>query len=293
MHKEIQVMEKKTEVIGYGALEKFREYLIEKESSALTMKKYIHDVKTFFEFAGGGSEITKEILLAYKEWLLGRYAVSSANSMIAALNQFLSFQGLERLKLKRIRVQRADIDQMEKMLTREEFRRLVRKAREDNRQQLAVMMATMGATGVRVSELKFFCAENVRSGMVRVWNKGKHRLVILPAALRKRLLLYMKKNNIRSGLIFRTRTGKAKNRSNIWKEMKMIAGRAEVSLRKVFPHNLRHLFARAFYKETKNMLNLADILGHSSLEVTRIYASDGLNEWKKNIERVKLLEMTT
>lgn len=103
----------------------------------------------------------------------------------------------------------------------------------------------------------------------------------------------MKKNNIRSGLIFRTRTGKAKNRSNIWKEMKMIASRAEVSLRKVFPHNLRHLFARTFYKETKNMLNLADILGHSSLEVTRIYASDGLNEWKKNIERVKLLETTT
>ena len=286
-------MEKKTDVIRNAVLEEFREYLMEKESSALTMKKYMRDVKTFFEFAGGGSEITKETLLAYKEWLLGRYAVSSANSMIAALNQFLSFQGLERLKLKRIRVQRADIDQMEKMLTREEFRRLVRKAREDNRQQLAVMMETMGATGVRVSELKFFCAENVRSGMVRVWNKGKHRLVILPAALRKRLLLYMKKNNIRSGLIFRTRTGKAKNRSNIWKEMKMIAGRAEVSLRKVFPHNLRHLFARAFYKETKNMLNLADILGHSSLEVTRIYASDGLSEWKKNIERVKLLEMTT
>ena len=280
-------MEKKTDVIRNAVLEEFREYLMEKESSALTMKKYIHDVKTFFEFAGGESEITKETLLAYKEWLLGRYAVSSANSMIAALNQFLSFQGLERLKLKRIRVQRADIDQMEKMLTREEFRRLVRKAREDNRQQ------TMGATGVRVSELKFFCAENVRSGMVKVWNKGKYRLVILPAALRKRLLFYMKKNNIRSGLIFRTRTGKAKNRSNIWKEMKMIAGRAEVSLRKVFPHNLRHLFARAFYKKKKNMLNLADILGHSSLEVTRIYASDGLSEWKKNIERVKLLEMTT
>ena len=286
-------MEKKTDVIRNAVLEEFREYLMEKESSALTMKKYMRDVKTFFEFAGEGSEITKEMLLAYKEWLLGRYAVSSANSMIAALNQFLSFQELGRLKLKRIRVQRADIDQMEKMLTREEFRRLVRKAREDNKQQLAVMMETMGATGVRVSELKFFCAENVRSGMVKVWNKGKYRLVILPAALRKRLLLYMKKNNIRSGLIFRTRTGKAKNRSNIWKEMKMIAGRAEVSLRKVFPHNLRHLFARAFYKETKNMLNLADILGHSSLEVTRIYTSDGLNEWKKNIERVKLLEMTT
>ncbi|OUQ27860.1 integrase [Lachnoclostridium sp. An131] len=286
-------MEKKTDVIRNAVLEEFREYLMEKESSALTMKKYMRDVKTFFEFAGEGSEITKEMLLAYKEWLLGRYAVSSANSMIAALNQFLSFQGLERLKLKRIRVQRADIDQMEKMLTREEFRRLVRKAREDNRQQLAVMMETMGATGVRVSELKFFCAENVRSGMVKVWNKGKYRLVILPAALRKRLLFYMKKNNIRSGLIFRTRTGKAKNRSNIWKEMKTIAGRAEVSLRKVFPHNLRHLFARTFYKETKNMLNLADILGHSSLEVTRIYASDGLSEWKKNIERVKLLEMTT
>lgn len=286
-------MEKKTGVMRSSDLEEFREYLMEKENSALTIEKYIRDVKTFLKFAGEGSEINKEKLLAYKEWLIGRYAVSSVNSMLVALNQFLIFLDLGRLKLKRIKVQRADMDQMEKLLTRDEFRRLVRKARENNKHQLAIIMETMGATGVRVSELKFFRAENIRGGLIKVWNKGKYRTVILPAALRKKLLLYMKKNNISSGMIFCTKTGKEKNRSNIWKEMKAIAEKAGVRLRKVFPHNLRHLFARTFYKETKNLINLADILGHSSLEVTRIYASDGINEWKKNIERVKLIDMTT
>ena len=286
-------MEKKTGVMRSSDLGEFREYLMERENSALTIEKYMRDVRSFLRFAGEGAEINKEKLLVYKEWLIGRYAVSSVNSMLVALNQFLIFLDLGRLKLKRIKVQRADMNQMEKMLTREEFKSLVRKARENNKNQLAIMMETMGATGVRVSELKFFRVENIRNGLIKVWNKGKYRIVILPTALRKKLLLYMKKNNICSGMIFCTRTGKEKNRSNIWKEMKAIAEKAGVSLRKVFPHNLRHLFARTFYKETKNLINLADILGHSSLEVTRIYASDGINGWKKNIERVKLIDMTT
>ena len=164
---------------------------------------------------------------------------------------------------------------------------------EVGKEQIAMIMETMCATGIRVSELKYFRVKNVKKGIVRVWNKGKYRIVIIPAVLRKKLLLYISKNKIRSGIIFCTRTGKEKDRSNIWREMKQIAKKAGVKLERVFPHNLRHLFARTFYRETKNLLNLADILGHSSLEVTRIYASDGMSEWKRNLEKLKLLESTT
>lgn len=165
-------------------------------------------------------------------------------------------------------------------------------ARRDKKEQIAMIMETMCATGIRVSELRFFRVENIQRGIVKVWNKGKCRLVILPQLLKKKLLIYINKNCIRSGVIFRTRSGRAKDRSNIWREMKEAAERAGIDPQKAFPHNLRHLFARTFYRETKNLINLADILGHSSLEVTRIYASDGLNEWKRNIERTRLLSAT-
>lgn len=286
-------MEKKTFRIRKHDMENFREYLQEKENSSATIEKYTRDMKKFWGFCGGDQEIGKERLLEYKEWLMNSYSVNSANSMIAALNQFLVFIGMERLRIKRIRMQRADIQRSGKHLDREEFRRLVRTARAEGKDQLAMIMETMCATGIRVSELKFFKVESIKSGIVRVWNKGKYRVVIIPAALRKRLLLYISKNHIRSGLIFCTRTGKGKNRSNIWKEMKRIADKAGIALEKVFPHNLRHLFARTFYKVTKNLLNLADILGHSSLEVTRNYASDGINEWKRNLEKIELLENAT
>lgn len=275
-----------------NSLEKFGEYLQERENSQATIEKYLRDVKKFFVFMDEKKEIDKEMLMKYKQWLIDNYAVSSVNSMIAALNQYLVFTELGRLRLKRIRVQRMDIQYQEKELKKGEFQKLVRTARGQGREQIAMIMETMCATGIRVSELKFFRVESVKSGIVKVWNKGKYRLVILPALLRNKLLLYISRNRIRSGLVFRTRTGKEKDRSNIWREMKNIAAAAGIRVKKVFPHNLRHLFARTFYKETKNLLNLADILGHSSLEVTRIYASEGLTTWKKNLEKIKLLETT-
>lgn len=286
-------MEKSDKRIGAEELRRFEAYLRDKESSPATIEKYLRDIRTFLKFAGEESEVNKEKLLEYKDWLIQKYSVNSVNSMLVALNQFLIFLELGRLKLKRIKVQRMDIQYMGKELSKEEFRILVRTARKEGREQLAMIMETMCATGVRVSELRFFRAETVRNGMIKVWNKGKCRLVLLPGILRKKLILYMKKNGIRSGMIFCTRNGKEKNRSNIWREMKQLAERAGISLQKVFPHNLRHLFARTFYKETKNLINLADLLGHSNLEVTRVYASEGINEWKKNLERVKLLELTT
>lgn len=282
-----------TFVVREEDMNEFRYYLQERENSEATIEKYMRDVKKFMIFAGTDQPVGKEKLLEYKEWLIENYAVSSVNSMLVALNQFLVFLEKGRLRLRRIKVQRLDALCMDRVLDKREFQKLVRTARQQGKDQIAMIMETMCATGIRVSELKFFHVENVRNGIVRVWNKGKYRMVILPELLRKKLLLYIGRNGIRSGVIFRTRTGREKNRSNIWKEMKVIGELANISLKKVFPHNLRHLFARTFYRETKNLINLADILGHSNLDVTRGYASDGIKEWKRNIEKIKLLESET
>lgn len=254
-------------------LVEFKQYLVERENSAATIEKYLRDIRKFIDFSGKNVEIDKEKLLKYKEWLIQNYTVSSVNSMVVALNQFLTFREMGRLRLKQIKVQRSDIMGQEKELEKEEFKSLVCAARDQGKEQIAMIMETICATGIRISELKFFRVETVRTGMVKVWNKGKYRIVLIPDMLKKKLLLYMGKNRIRSGIIFCTRSGKAKNRSNIWKEMKRIARVAGVSLKKVFPHNLRHL-------------------GHSSLDVTKIYATDGIREWKKNIEQMRILEET-
>ena len=282
-----------TFVVREEDMNEFRYYLQERENSEATIEKYMRDVRKFMTVAGTAPPVGKEKLLEYKEWLIENYAVSSVNSMLVALNQFLVFLEKGRLRLRRIKVQRMDTLCMDRILDKREFQKLVRTARQQGKDQIAMIMETMCATGIRVSELKFFHVENVRNGIVRVWNKGKYRMVILPELLRKKLLLYIGRNRIRSGVIFRTRTGREKNRSNIWKEMKAIGELANISLKKVFPHNLRHLFARTFYRETKNLINLADILGHSNLDVTRGYASDGIREWKRNLEKMKLLEQET
>lgn len=286
-------MNNTTFILKEKDINEFRYYLQERENSEATIEKYVRDVRKFMTFVGTDKMVDKEKLLEYKEWLIKNYAVSSVNSMLVALNQFLVFQEKGRLRLRRIKVQRLDALCTDRVLDKREFQRLVRTARQHGKDQIAMIMETICATGIRVSELKFFHVENIRNGVIRVWNKGKYRMVILPELLRKKLLLYIGRNGIRSGVIFRTRTGREKNRSNIWKEMKVIGDLANISLKKVFPHNLRHLFARTFYRETKNLINLADILGHSNLDVTRGYASDGIKEWKRNIEKIKLLEPET
>ena len=270
----------------------FKQYLQERENSTATIEKYLRDVRKFIVFSGRNAEVDKELLLSYKEWLIQNYTVSSVNSMLVALNQFLTFREMGRLRLKQVKVQRSDVMGQEKVLEKKEFQSLVYTAREQGKEQIAMIMETICATGIRISELKFFRVENIRTGMVKVWNKGKHRIVLIPDMLKKKLLIYIGRNQIRTGVIFCTRSGRPKNRSNIWKEMKRIAELAGVSLKKVFPHNLRHLFARVFYRKTKNLINLADILGHSNLDVTRIYATDGIREWKKNIDHLRSLETT-
>ena len=179
-------MEQKTFSINEKDVEEFREYLMERENSRATIEKYLRDVRKFMEYAGTDESLDKEKLLQYKEWMVCNYTVSSANSMLAALNQFLIFMEAGRLRLKRIRVQRLDVLRTERELSRKEFQKLVRTARQYGKEQTAMIMETMCATGIRVSELKFFRAENIRSGLIKVWNKGKYRLVLLPENLRKK-----------------------------------------------------------------------------------------------------------
>lgn len=268
----------------------FKEYLIERENAASTIEKYMRDVKKFLNYMGEKEVFTKEDLLNYKAWLVENYSINSVNSMLVALNQFLTSINLGRMKLKRLRQQKQMLFQKGNELTKEEYQRLLCAAQDQKKSQLVMMMETICSTGIRVSELKFFCVENVKSEIVKVWNKGKYRLVILPKNLQKKLGIYAKKRKIRKGMIFQTRNGKEKNRSNIWKEMKQLAQKADVEPQKIFPHNLRHLFARTYYKVTKNLVNLADILGHNHLEVTRIYASDGIEEWRREIDKLNLLQ---
>lgn len=272
---------------------KFKDYLRERENTPATIEKYARDIRTLMRYVGEKQLVDKDKLLKYKQWLMDNYAVSSANSMLVSINQFLTCVGKGMFRIRRIKVQRCDALHRAKSLDKKEFQKLVKTARGRGKEQTAMIMETICATGIRVSELKYFRVEDLKNGMVRVWNKGKYRMVLIPEKLRKKLLVYAGKQKIRSGIIFRTRSGREKNRSNIWKEMKAIGELANISLKKVFPHNLRHLFARTFYRETKNLINLADILGHSNLDVTRGYASDGIKEWKRNLEKMKLLEQET
>lgn len=262
----------------------FREYLNQRENAGATIKKYITDISTFLRYLNNESTIDKQKLLDYKEWLLRRYAVSSVNSMLAALNQFLEFLNLSFLKVKRVKVQNNLFLKDEKELTKEEYRRLVKTAAEEGREQLALCIETIASTGIRISELEFFTVESVRRDYIEIVNKGKYRRIFLPKVLRQKLILFARKHGVQKGAIFVTRNGKPKNRSNIWREMKALEEKAGISGNKVFPHNLRHLFARIYYSVTKDLAGLADLLGHSSLNVTRIYTSNTGKIYQKQLD---------
>ncbi len=270
-------------------MEFFEEYLLERENAPATIRKYKTDVRTFFRYTQNDQEFTKEQLIQYRNWLVENYALSSVNSMLVALNQYLVCIGKERWKLRRVKTQRKIYEDVQKELSTEHYFRLIEAARSEGKERLALMMETMCSTGIRVSELKFFTVESVKSGIVRVWNKGKYRLVVLPEKLCGKLEQYAASRNLNTGMIFVTRNGKPVDRSNIWREMKRLSEKTDIADAVIFPHNLRHLFGRKFFHLTKNLVLLADILGHSSIEVTRIYASDGIASWKEKIEKLDLV----
>lgn len=268
-------------------LKEFNDYLICEEKSAATVEKYLRDVRAFFIFASK-NEVTKELVMSWKEQLVEKgYAVRSINSMIASLNSLLDFLGWSDCKVKSLKAQRQIYCSEDRELTRAEYLRLLNAAKDQP--QLNLIMQTICSTGIRISELTYFTVEAVRQGEIEVCCKGKTRIILLPGKLKKMLLDHAKKRGISSGMIFITRYGKPLNRSNIWAKMKKLCEAAGVKASKVFPHNLRKLFARTFYGIEKDIAKLADILGHSSINTTRIYIMSSGTEHRRKIERLGLV----
>ena len=269
-------------------LKEFEFYLRDEERSAATIEKYLRDVRSFASFIGA-SEIQKANLLEYKRNLGESYAVASANSMIAALNCFLRFCGWQELCIKQFKTQKQVYCSEEKELTRSEYVRLLDAANAKQNERLNLMIQTICGTGIRVSELRYITVESLHTGEAHVDCKGKVRRVFIVPALRKKLLRYVKGHGILHGPIFVTRRGTPISRNAVWREMKSLCAQAQVSPGKVFPHNLRHLFARTFYGIEKDIAKLADILGHASIETTRIYIVTTGSEHKRKMELMKLI----
>lgn len=267
-------------------VEGFCRHLIGEEKSAATVEKYLRDVRAFAAFAGGKS-VNRELVMAYKRHLQERYAVRSVNSMLASLNSFWAFVGWQDCRVKALKLQKQIFCAEEKELTRAEYERLLQAARGNR--TLWLLMQTICATGIRVSELRFFTVEAVRRGQVVVDCKAKNRTVLIPGKLRRRLLDYAAKRRIGRGMIFVTRRGGAFNRQTVWAQMKSLCAAAGVARGKVFPHNLRKLFARSFYSLEKDIAKLADILGHSSIDTTRIYIMSSGAEHRRKLERLGLV----
>lgn len=266
----------------------FREHLILEERSVATIQKYIRDVKAFMAYAQN-SAITKETVIAYKKYLQENYAVRSANSMLASINSFFSLFGWNDLKVKSLKLQQQIYCPEEKELTKAEYTRLCKAAQRRHNERLNLILQTICGTGIRVSELQFITVEAAKCGEAVVRCKGKTRAVFIVRELRQKLLRYAAEQNIQSGMIFVTRTGKPISRTNIWREMKALCIEADVNPQKVFPHNLRHLFARVFYGIEKDIAKLADILGHSSINTTRIYIISTGTEHRQRMENMRLI----
>ncbi len=265
----------------------FSQHLEHDEKSQATIDKYHRDVMAFWAVVGG-EPLTKEIVMAYKKHLIEQsYAVSSINSMLASVNAFLEYLDLRKYKVKNIRTQRQTYCSEDKELSKGEYLRLLEASKKN--EQLNLVIQTICGTGIRVSELQFFTVEAIRAGQVTVACKNKTRTILVPGKLRKLLLNYVKRKQIVSGTIFVTRSGAPLNRSNIWSAMKKLCEAAGVKASKVFPHNLRKLFARTFYGIEKDIAKLADILGHSSINTTRIYIMSTGTEHLRRIERLGLV----
>lgn len=269
-------------------LTQFKAFLREQERAEQTIEKYLHDLRALMVFLNGES-LTKAALINWKENLQENYAAASVNAMLAAVNSYLSYSGRGELRVKPLRMQRDLFCRVEKELTRDEYVRLVQAAGQRGNERLALLLQTICATGIRVSELQFITLEAARSGRAEVNCKGKRRTVFLPEKLRRMLLRFAKGRGIGSGAVFCTRCGKPLDRSNIWRDMKALCESAGVQPGKVFPHNLRHLFARTYYAVEKDLSRLADLLGHTSISTTRIYTVESGGTHARQIERMGLL----
>ena len=273
-------------IITDDLIEKYKIFLIEEEKSDATIEKYLYDVKVFADYAKQ-KEIVKETVLNYKKYLVSKYAVRSVNSKLASLSSFFDFLGWTDLKVKNLKLQKQTYLSEDKELTKDEYYRLLNAAK--NNARLHLIIETICSTGIRVSELKYFTVESVKKGTIIVNCKNKTRSILLPRKLKYKILKFAGQYHILNGIVFITRNNKPMNRSNIWSEMKKLCSTANVNPLKVFPHNLRKLFARTFYSIEKDIAKLADILGHSTIDTTRIYIMSSGNEHRRKIERLGLV----
>lgn len=279
-------MEKR--IITETLLLSFERSLYNDEKSKATIEKYRRDIRKFVIYSKE-QEIDKPLILAYKSELEKEYTVTSANSMLAAINTLFRFAGWYDLCVKQFKVQKSAYCSEEKELTKKEYEALIRAAKEKQNERLSLIIQTICGTGIRVSELEYITVEAIQKGEAIVSCKGKTRKIFIVSALRKKLIRYANEQQIKSGMVFITKSGKAMNRSNIWREMKSLCEQAGVSPQKVFPHNLRHLFARTFYGLEKDIAKLADILGHSNINTTRIYIMTTCSEHQKRMESMRLV----
>ena len=269
-------------------LSSFAGWLGKEGKSRGTIEKYLRDLRAFSEWLDG-CELTNETAIKWREHLLSNgYAPVTVNSMLAAINAYCRFAKVD-ICVKFVKIQRKLFREQSKELTREEYRRLVETAYSKGNERLALLMETICASGIRVSEVPYITVEAARNGKAVISLKGKVRTIMLPGKLCRKLLKYAKKQKIASGEIFLTKSGKSLSRRQIWAEMKRLCKAAGVETSKVFPHNLRHLFATTFYRIYKDIAHLADVLGHSSIDTTRIYLVTTGQEHQKQLERLGLL----
>ena len=267
----------------------FGQFLREDERSTATVEKYLREVRMFAGFLDG-AEVTKSRVAQWKANLLAEnYNPATVNGKFTALDRFLSFMGWEDCRVKHLRLQRRLFRESNRELTKAEYERLIAAADRSGKERLSLLMETICATGIRVSEVQYITAEAANAGKAEIALKGKIRTILIPGKLCRKLLKYARKNKIASGEVFLTRSGRPLSRKQIWAEMKAICEKAGVASGKVFPHNLRHLFARTFYKVCRDVARLADVLGHSSIETTRIYLISTGVEHKKTLEQMRLV----
>ena len=266
----------------------FEKHLMTEEKALATLEKYIRDVRAFCNWLRG-KNVDKQEILNYKEELCEKYSVASVNSIISALNTFFAFCDWNEFRIKAIKTQRQIFTNKEKELTKQEYERLLKAAESKGNERLYLLMQTICSSGIRVSELKYITVESLKRERAEINCKGKRRQILLPTDLCKMLKEYAHRQKIKSGPVFITKTGKPLDRSNIWSDMKKLCREAHVSENKVFPHNLRHLFARTYYSIQKDIVRLADILGHSNINTTRIYTMENGDIHRRQIQKLGLL----
>jgi len=275
--------------ITQKSLQTYGAYLRREEKSSATREKYLHDVGSFARWLEG-RPVTREAVAEWKDHLLAlHYAPTTVNAALAALNSLFRFLGWADCRARFLKVQHRLFRPAERELTRRDYDALIAQAQRESRARLALLMETICATGIRVGEVKYITLEAVRAGRAEIALKGKIRTILIPGKLCRKLEKYANKQKTASGEIFLTRSGKSLSRRQIWAEMKALCEKAGVEPSKVFPHNLRHLFATLYYKACKDIARLADVLGHSSIETTRIYLLTSGEEHRQQLERLQLV----